>query len=447
MILCLLASLAHASDSDLNTEATTHLLDNGVVVILEEDHRTDTIALHIRYGVGGRDEQPGEYGLAHMYEHLMFEGSAHVPTNAFDAWLTAAGGSNNAFTSQDQTAYHMTFPSGALEMALFLETDRIAFLEAGLTEENLRNQQSVVLQERAEGYTEPHGRDIDALIRLQYPEGHPYHVPVIGTVADIEGAPLEAVQDFWTRHYRPQNIVMSLVGHFDSDVALERIQHWMSDVPDRGEPPTRAEFDPSLPLGTANGVIEDDVKDRTLYLSWPTVPAGHLDEPALDLLSYVLQSGRGTRLDDRLYYNSRLANDDGAFSWTRDVGGQFIIYATAPTIPLVKLQKVVDKVVASVIKSPPNETEMSRARRSMKSWILDSLEHPEDRAQLLADCQHQHGTPNCLEAEWQRYSQVTPDDLVRVVETYLTPDRLVTLSVIPRGDDGALDQATTVELP
>ena len=221
----------------------------------------------------------------------------------------------------------------------------------------------------------------------------------------------------------------------------------MSDVPDRGESPARAVHDPDFKAPPANGAIEDDVQDRTLYMSWQTVPAGHADEPALDLLSYVLQGGRGTRLDDRLYYKSRLASDDGAFSWTRDVGGQFIVYATAPSVPLVKIQKITDKVIASIVKSPPTEAELSRARRSMKGWILDSLEYPEDRAQLLADCQHQHGTPNCLETEWARYAAVTPDDIVRIVETYLTPDRLVTLSVIPRGDDGALDQAVPVELP
>lgn len=448
----ILAAAGSAVASPFTTEATVRTLDNGLVVVLEENHRTDEIALHVRYRVGSADELDGERGCAHLFEHLMFEGSANVPANAFDNWLTAAGGQNNAFTDRDQTAYHMTFPSGALDLALFLESDRLGFLEAGLDQANLENQQSVVLQERAEGYDEPHGRDIDALTRLQFPSvsptgPHPYNVPVIGTVADIEGFQLDAVVDFWRRHYRPDNAVLVLVGNFDSAEALARIEHWMDDVPTREADFERPIHSAERTFRAVNGMIEDSLEDRTLYISWPTVPVGHPDEPALDVLSYLLEGGRGTRMDDKLYYKSKLATDDGVFSWTSDIDGQFVAYATSPDTSLKKLDKHMRKVIEGVAKKPPTDDEILRGKRSIRSWVLDSLEYPEDRAQLLADCYHQMGDPNCLSAEWDRYDAVTSADVVRVVETYLSGDNAVTLSVVPRGDDGALEGAIAVELP
>jgi len=438
---------ALADDSPFDTHATVHTLSNGLVVVLEEAHRTDEVALHIRYRVGARDELDAERGCAHLFEHLMFEGSANVPPNKFDEWLTAAGGSNNAFTNRDQTAYHMTFPSGAIDLALFLESDRLGFLDAGLDLANLENQQAVVLQERAEGYDEPHGRDIDTLTRLQFGLGHPYNIPVIGTVKDIEGFELDAVRSFWNRHYRPDNAVLALVGHFDSDQVLGRLEHWMGDVPAKpADSSARVEHDPGWAFEPATGVVYDNVEDRTLYISWPTVPIGHPDEPALDVLSYMLEGGRGTRLDDKLYYKSRLATDDGVFSWTSEVDGQFVVYATSPDTPLRKLNKVMRKVVAGVIKKPPSNEEIVRAKRSIRSWVLDSLEYPEDRAQILADCYHQTADPNCLAAEWARYEAVNSADLVRVVQTYLVGEG-VTLSVVPMADEGAMPGAAEVELP
>ena len=289
MVLLWWSSLAGAAESsELSMPATVVTLDNGLVVLLLEEHRTDTVALHLSFGVGSRDEHPGELGCAHLFEHLMFEGSAHVPVDKFDEWLTAAGGDNNAWTSNDETAYHMTFPSGALDLALFLESDRLGFLDAGLTPENLANQQKVVLQERAEGYAEPNGRDEDSIGRIFFAPDHPYHHPVIGTVADIEGFGLEGTRGFWDAHYRTRNAVLVLVGNFDVEAATERVRHWFSDVPDRGDALQRtAAPAPSGATGRV-GLVEDDVEERTVYLTWETVDELHPDAPALDVLAQIL---------------------------------------------------------------------------------------------------------------------------------------------------------------
>jgi len=441
-----LAGLALAGDP-FARDVTVETLDNGLVVIVSEDHRTDTVALHLTYGVGSRDEKPGELGCAHLFEHLMFEGSANVGNNMFDEWLTAAGGSNNAYTSDDVTAYHMSFPSGALDLALFLESDRMAFLEAGLDQTNLENQQGVVLQERAEGHARPYGRDWSAISRLSYPEGHPYHHPVIGTVADIEGFEVEGVTDFWQRHYRSQNAVLAIVGAVDSEKALEQVRHWFSDVPDRGEPVDRGPeaFEPALT--DRHGVIEDDVEERVLWMMWPAVPMGHPDEPALDMLTNVMSLGRGSRLDDALYHQSSIATQVGMFTSMSERAGQVMVRVGSDKTSLAKLRKKVDKQLATLVKKPPTAKEIERARRAVRGWMLDDWERPEDVAETLVDCYRKTGEANCLASEWDRYQAVTSADVVRVAETYLLDVEPSTLSNIPRGDDGALEGAEPMELP
>ncbi len=444
----LLASALAGAPDPFHTDARVEVLDNGLTVIVEEQHRTDTVALNLGYGVGSRDERDGEHGCAHLFEHLMFEGSAHVPTNRFDTWLTAAGGDNNAWTSEDRTVYHETFPSGALDLALFLESDRMGFLDAGLTAENVANQQQVVLQERNEGYAEPNGRDWDAMSRLTWAPDHPYHHPVIGTVADIEGFEVDRVRDFWRRHYRPRNATLVLVGRFDAEHALQRVRHWFSDVPDNGEPEPR--LAPPVPAGDPphrHGVIEDDVEERTLWLIWPGVHEGHDDAYALELLGWVLSNGRGTRLDDALYYDREIATDVNAFASSQELAGKFIAYASHRRTPLPKLYARVLREIRELAEEPPTEDEVERARRSVRAWVLDALESPSRRAELLADCHRVHGDPNCLSEEWARFEAVTAEDIRRVARAYLVDVEPQTLSVVPRGDRGAMPGAVPVELP
>jgi predicted Zn-dependent peptidase len=440
------ASPPPAAARPIATAGVVHTLPNGLRVILEEDHRTDRVALHIKYGVGARDEGAGEHGCAHLFEHLMFEGSRNVGNNQFDTWLTAAGGWNNAFTSEDQTAYYMGFPSGALDLGLFLESDRLGFLDAGLDEANLKNQQGVVLQERYQGYANPHGRDWDAVNRLLFTPDHPYHVPVIGTVADIEGFSLDAVRGFWSEHYRPRNAVLVLVGNFESEAALAQITHWFSDVPDRG-PATERGGAWAGAHGSGDGYLEDDVEDRTVYAVWPTVPLRHPDMYALDVLAGVLSGGHGTRLDDALYYDSKLATDASASAYNSEIDGLWVAYATSNKTKLPALVGAIDKTLATILSEPPRDEELNRARTAYVHALRDQTTDPLSRARMMADCLAATGEANCVAADVAAYQAVRADDVVRVAKTYLTPDRRVTLSVVPKGDKGFLPGATLVELP
>jgi zinc protease len=446
LLMSLLWGLALAADP-FALPTTVEVLPNGLTVIVAEDHRTDTVALHITYGVGSRDEQPGELGCAHLFEHLMFEGSANVPNNAFDQWLTEAGGSNNAYTSEDVTAYHMTFPSGGLDLALFLESDRLGFLEAGIDDVNLKNQQGVVLQERAEGYAEPNGRDWDAVTRLTNPPDHPYHHPVIGTVADINGFEVAGVVDFWRRHYRSRNAVMAIVGNVDTQETLERVRFWFSDVPDAGEPVPRVTAEMPSPVQGALGLLEDDVEERTLWLVWQAVPLQHVDEPAIDVMVNVLSNGRGTRLDDALYYESKLAGQVGMFAPMSELSGQIIAVVGSDKTALTKLEKKVRKEVEMLVEKPPTDQELARARTAIRGWMLDEWEEPADVASVLVDCYRSTGEAACLAKKWARYETVTSADVVRVAQKYLLDAAPNALSNVPKGDDGALPGSVPVELP
>jgi zinc protease len=195
------------------------------------------------------------------------------------------------------------------------------------------------------------------------------------------------------------------------------------------------------------GRIDDQVETWTMYLSWQTVPLGHADEPALDLLSWILSGGRGTRLDDALYYDSSLATDDQAYHWSSEIDGQLVITATASSARLGKIDKVASKQVALLAKKPPTADELVRARQQVKSWMLDAMEDPVERSDLIATCWARHGKPDCLQEEWARYEAVTPDDISRVARTYLVPARRVTLSTVPEGQEGWLPGAEPVVLP
>jgi predicted Zn-dependent peptidase len=329
-----------------------------------------------------------------------------------------------------------------------LESDRLGFLDSGLNEENVLNQQSVVLQERATGYASPHGRDWDALFKLAFPENHPYHHPVIGTVADIEAFETTKVQTFWSKHYRPSNATLALVGNFNSEEALEQITHWFSDVPDRGPVGSRPVSPDQRDWPHLHGYIEDAVEDRTAALAYRAPALLADDEPALEVLSYVLSNGQGTRLDDPLYYNSNITNQIGTYYFAGDLEGLFVIFASTNTKPLKVVAKHVDKQLGLLLKNPPTQSEVDRAQKAIRSSILEQLESPPDRAGLLVDCHRKTNDPNCLSADWARYDDVTPEDVLRVAEQYLINAERTTLSVVPKGDkDSALPEAVNVELP
>ena len=430
LLLALSGTPARADDSDpFAVDATVVTLDNGLRVVVERQDRTDTLAVHLHVGVGSRDEIDGQRGLAHLFEHLMFEGSAHARGNAYDELVTQAGGDNNAATNQDETTYYATVPSGALERMLFLESDRLGFLGAGITDEAVSNQIDVVLQEREQSYAAVHGQDLTVLELLLFPEDHPYHRQAIGTVQDVQGFTVDGARAFHRTWYVPGNAVLGLVGNIDPEHAIERARHWFSDVPAAPSPERAAPG--SLPhhATTQRGALPGNVDDFTVYLGWYGAPLGDEHEAALVVASFLLSDGRGTRLD-RHYYRKDWVTDSDAQHWASELDGEFIVALSSDKPRLARLERMAVREVQRLIDRPPTADELGRAKARIRSLLLRQLERPSDRAEALVDCVRLTGGTDCARQDWERVQAVTADDVVAALSE-LGEAPIASLWVVP----------------
>ena len=274
---------------------------------------------------------------------------------------------------------------------------------------------------------------------------------MIGTIEDVEGFELASVTDFWRRWYSPSNAILVLVGNFEEAEALERVQHWFSDVPPRpaAERVSKDFEGPRDPtdLPAREGVVFDEVPDRTRFLTWAIPGVSHADSEALEVLSWVLSGGRGTRLEDALYYERNLTTDATAYAWASDLDGSFIVEATTNKKRTTAVDRVTRRVIDSLVDEPPTALELDRAKKSIYAGLADSMEMPEGRAEQLAECMRITGEPNCLESRWARVEAVTAEDVQRVAATWLAEANQVGLTVLPHEARGFDADATVVELP
>ena len=340
-----------------------------------------------------------------------------------------------------------TLGSEGIELLLFLESDRLGWLSP-VTSDALRNQQDVVLQERAEGYAAPLGRQADALTRLLWPPGHPYHNPVIGTVSDIRGFSDRAAAALHQRAYSPGNAVLVIVGDVDADAALAAARRWFADVPaGAGRLQRATATDAPWEPQRIDGRIEDLVDDRSLDLAWPGPPATHADAAALRVLARVLSDGRGTRLDDALMYDRPLANEAGAVWWDGDLGGELHLWARSARTGLPRLERALEQTLTGLRAQPPTEDELRRAHRSLRAELSSAMATPEGRAERIGGCVARGEPPDCAIRALAAVEATTAADVVRVLDTWLQPASRRSLSVVPSGRGGALPGAVDVELP
>lgn len=454
MGLILLSSLALAEDpavTALRLEPTVTTLENGLTVVVHEDHRSHAFATSLMFGVGASEDvlplpdgTPGSTGKAHFFEHLMFEGSVHAPEDSYDTWLADAGAVNNAWTDNDWTTYNIQGPPEALELALWLESDRMGWLE--LTEEDVDNQRGVIANERRGDEGADSVYPNYALNWTLWPEGHPYRWPVLGTMRDIERVPQTELDGHFRRWYVPSNAVLVVVGDVDTETVLKHAARIFGEVP-AGQAPERATAPENDLQGSERWVMEESMAENQLWIAWPTVTRGHADEPALDMLALILSGGRGTRLDDRLYFTGR-ANDVQAWTWNGRLGGEFVIFLTRSQEPVKPLLRQVDREIAKVQKRGVKDKELERIQSWWRTEYIRALEDMEFIADGLAECFWTFGDADCLDDDLQRYLDVTPADIQRVAQTHLGEDRVL-LSVAGghRIDDLALPESSLVGAP
>ena len=434
LLLALLAAVSASAGPDpLKIDATRFALKNGLNVVLVEDHSVPRVHMSLRVRTGSAWEKPGRTGFAHLFEHLMFEGSKNVPEGAFDQWLEAAGGSNNAWTSEDFTYYYEEGPSNALDLMMFLESDRLGYFLDKLDKTLIDGQRDVVKNERRQSYeNQPYGMAELAVPSLLYPKNHPYSWPVIGSMDDLTAAGTDDVRDFFTSHYAPENMILVLVGDFQTGAARAAVDKWFSEIPSRGGRPAPAPAPLQL-KGEKRAVFEDDVELPRVSLVWPSAAVFGPDDAALDLLAATLTGGESSRLVKRLVHELRVAQSVGASQESRERGGEFTIEVLAfPGQKLHDITRVVDEEVARLLREGPTEAELARAKTVNEAHLFDDLDSLSAKADRVSTYAMLLGDPDSFAKDLARYTKVTREDVAAAGRRTLTRGRLV-LSVVPKG--------------
>jgi zinc protease len=411
-----------------------YTLPNGLEVILHQDRSVPVVAVNTWYKVGSGDEKPGRTGFAHLFEHVMFMGSQHVPVGAFDQWLEAAGANNNGSTNTDRTNYYEVMPSNALPLALWLDADRMGFLLPTMDQKKLDLQRDVVKNERRERVDNvPYGRAFETILTALYPRAHPYSWPVIGSMADLSAATLEDVTQFFRTYYAPNNATVVVAGSFDRDSARTWVQRWFGDIPRGPALPPRPEPAPVRLARDTVLVLEDRVQLPRFWYTWPSVRAYAPDDAALDVLGYVLAGDKSARLYKRLVYETQQAQDVSAFQDGSRLAGVFMLDVTPkPGQSPARLAAMAEAEIARVQREGISERELARAKNSIRARFLDRLASVLGKADLINAYNYYVGTPDWVRQDAARFDAVTAADVQRVARQYLQQPKVV-LTVVPEG--------------
>jgi zinc protease len=413
-----------------------HTLANGLDVLLHEDHACPIVAVNIWYHVGSKNERPGHTGFAHLFEHLMFEGSQHHDQGYFPP-LQGAGALLNGSTNADRTNYWEVVPAEALELALWMESDRMGFLLPALTQAKFANQRDVVLNERRQNYeNRPYGLAPMAMLAGLFPTDHPYHWTTIGEVTDLNAVELDEVHDFFRTYYHPSNASLALAGDIDVETALALARAYFEELP--SGPPVQPVQAPEATLaGEARLLLEDRVELPRLYIAWLTPEMFADDDAELDLAADLLANGKTSRLYRRLVFERRIATDVSAAQNSREISGFLQVAATAaPGHTLAELEQVIGDEVGLLAGEGPTDDEIERGRIQAEAQFMFRLQTVGGfggKSDQLNAYNTFVGDPSFFTQDLARYRAVTADSLRRAVARHLDHRRRVTLSIVPRG--------------
>jgi predicted Zn-dependent peptidase len=411
-------------------------LPNGLRLIIAEDHLVPVAAINLWYDVGSKHEQPGKTGFAHLFEHVMFEGSAHVGKAEHMSLVQVAGGVMNGSTWLDRTNYFETMPSHQVELGLWLEADRMGTLLDALSQENLDNQREVVKNEKRQSYdNRPYGSWNEKLLAALYPESHPYHHPTIGSMEDLDAASLDDVSAFFRLHYAPNNAVVTVVGDVEPDQIRAWANRYFGRIPANPNLPVTLP-DMSLPP-TLGGEIREVVPDRVplprIYWGFRAPAFGDPRLDALDLAGQILAGGKGSRLHRRLVREERLAQDVALFSMSFTGGASVTAgWATArPGVDLERLETVFWEELELMGREPISEDELDRARALTEADELGALARVDERADRLSMYATLFDDPDLINRMLPRYLAVTPNDIQEVCAAVFRADNRVVLTYLP----------------
>jgi zinc protease len=425
--------LAVASNG-IDLPFTKRTLSNGLDVIVHEDRHVPIVAVNIWYHVGSKDERPGRTGFAHLFEHLMFEGSEHHNKGYFPP-LQQAGALLNGSTNTDRTNYWEVVPTSAVDLALWMESDRMGYLLPALTRERFETQRDVVLNERRQNYeNRPYGMALMALTANLFPPDHPYHWMTIGDIADLRAMEFEDVREFFRTYYHPSNASLALAGDIDTERGFDLAERYFGDLPG-GAPPPPVRASASL-TRESRLLLEDRVEMPRVYMAWHSPAMYAPGDADMDLIGELMTSGKTSRLYRTLVYDKRMALDVSSFQSSRELGSFFLLAVTAaPGQSLTDIAAFVDSEIERLAVNGPDGGEMERITAQAEAHFLYRLQTVGGfggKSDQLNSYNVFRGDPGYFAADLARYRAATRDSIRRAAAT-LQPDARVLLSIVPRG--------------
>ncbi len=423
--------VAAAAAPDVSIPHERYELENGLDVILAEDHSVPFVWVNLWYAVGSKDEKEGRTGFAHLFEHLMFQGSEHYNDDYFKP-LQAVGARINGTTSFDRTNYFEGVPAEHLPLALFMESDRMGWLLPALTEDRLQNQKDVVRNERRQRYeNRPYGMVWVWLFENLYPAGHPYHVPTIGKHEDLEAATLADTREFFETWYLPNNATLTLAGDFDPAEAKALVEKYFGPIP-RG-PDAQWVTDAPASLSEEKVVRhESQVPHDKVWIAWLSPKMYAPGDAEMDIISGLLAEGKDSRLYKALVKDQQIAKDVQAFQYSAFLQSQFIIEATAAEGHSTdELVAAIDAEIASLLANGPSVEEVELARTSWEVRFFEGLQSISGKANQLSSYNTLVGRPDFIQEDLQRYLDVSPQGVHAAARATLLPGKRVVLHVVP----------------
>ncbi len=416
----------------LNIKYEKHTLKNGLEVVLYQDKSLPIVSVNLWYKVGSANETNGKTGFAHLFEHMMFQGSENVPKEKHFKFIEEAGGNLNGSTSFDRTNYFETVPANSLELALWLESDRMGFLLEALTQEKLANQKDVVMNERRQRYdNQPYGLAWEIIFSNLFPKNHPYHWPTIGWMKDIEKFELSDVRNFFKTYYSPNNASLVIGGDIEYDSALELVKKYFEEIP-KGETIPEIVI-PKTQLSENKKIIhEDNIQLSKIYLTWETTELYTDDDASLDVLSDVLTGSKNGRLFKSLVFEKQIAQDVSSFQYSANLTGMFIVVATAkPGVCLDELKNEIQTELNEVMKNGISGKEFNRSINTVKSSFIYSLQNLNSLVNQINNYNTNLREPNSFVYDLGRFKKLQQSSIENVANKYLK-NNYVELHIVPK---------------
>jgi len=436
LVFAILAGRARAQSADVDIPYQKFVLSNGLTVIVHEDHKAPIVAINTWYHVGSKNEKPGKTGFAHLFEHLMFGGSEHSPGRYIDAMEKIGATDLNGTTNNDRTNYFENVPTSAVDLTLWMESDRMGFLLGAIDQKTLDLQRGVVQNEKRQGENQPYAVAFDLITKNTYPAGHPYSWTVIGEMSDLNAASMDDVKEWFRTYYGPSNVVITLAGDIDVKTAREKVEKYFGNIP-AGPPVGHQQVWIAKMTGSHRGTVQDRVPQARIYKVWNVPEYGSADADYLNLVGDVLSSGKTSRFYKRLVYDDQVATNANAFVRLNEIGGQFYVQATAkPGGNLAQVEKELDEELARFLKEGPTAEELARAKAQNEANFVRGIERIGGfggKSDRLAQSQVFLGSPDAYKATLKRIQNATAEDLKTVANRWLT-DGVYALEVQPFPD-------------